>query len=367
MILLSVGATRGALSVPGIARNLSEAGRPVRVVLEPGADNFIGRAAFVLGAEAASVSGDVPEALVFVPAAAGTIARLAHGFPQGLVEDAYATGLRPAFVVPNLDPATAQHPAVRENIARLRADGCRVLEGPDGGMADVGEVVAEVLAGLGGPLTGLRIVVTAGGTREPIDSVRFVGNRSSGKMGVAIAREARRRGAEVSVVAANVERVEAGVAWYPVESVDELGERTMDLARAADVLVMAAAVSDFKPSTPLKSKVRRSEGLKVEFVATEDILKAVRERNPDLFMVGFAATHGNPVPDAREKLDKKGVNLVVGNDISREGIGFGADENEVYVVGRDGERFVPRASKTEIAHTILDAIAAEMRNGERQG
>lgn len=365
MILLSVGATQGALSAPVIARELSEAGRRVRVNLEPGADNFIGRAAFAHSAEAAPVSGETPEALVFAPATAGAIARLAHGLSDGPVGDVYEPGLRPAFVVPDLDPATASHPAVRKNIATLREDGCHMIEGA-GGMAAAGEVVAEVLAGLGGPLTGLKVVVTAGGTREPIDSVRFVGNRSSGKMGVAIAREARRLGAEVSVVAANVERAEPGVAWYPVESVDELGGRTMDLVRGADVLVMAAAVSDFKPSTPLRSKVRRSEGLNVEFTATEDILKSVREKNPDLFMVGFAATHGDPVSDAREKLGKKGVNLVVGNDISRAGIGFGAEENEVYVVGREGERFVPRASKREIAHTILDAIVDAMRSGERQ-
>lgn len=367
MILLSVGAAMGALSAPEIVRELSEAGERVRVVPEPGAENFIGRAALARHARAASVSGEAPDALVFAPATADTLARLAHGLSRGPAGEAYAAGLRPALVVPDLDPATAAHPAVRENVARLRADGCRVLESAGGGMAPAGEVVAAVLAGLGGPLTGARVVVTAGGTREPIDSVRFVGNRSSGKMGVAIAREARRLGAEVAVVAANVEGVEPGVAWYPVEGVDQLGEKTLDLVRGADALIMAAAVSDFKPSTSLQSKVRRSEGLKVEFEATRDILKAVREKNPGLFMVGFAATHGDPVPDAREKLDKKGVNLVVGNDISRAGIGFGSDENEVFVVGRSGVRFVPRAPKREIARTILEALVVEMRNKERQG
>ena len=160
-------------------------------------------------------------------------------------------------------------------------------------------------------------------------------------------------------------REEPDVEWYPVETVDEMSRSVMRLAADADVLIMAAAVSDFKPATALKAKVRRSEGLTVEFVATEDILAAVRERNPDLFMVGFAATHGDPVPDAREKLSKKGVNLVVGNDISRTGIGFGAEENEVYVVSRDDERLVPRASKIEVARDILDAVIADLKR-ERQ-
>ena len=172
-------------------------------------------------------------------------------------------------------------------------------------------------------------------------------------------------GAEVSVVAANVEGREPGVEWTPVETVDELREATIDLAGKSDALIMAAAVSDFKPATTLTKKVRRREGLNVEFVPTEDILGSVRERNPGLFMVGFAATHGDPIPDAREKLGSKGVNLVVGNDISQEGIGFGTNENEVYVVGLEGERFVPRASKHEVARVILEALETEIKK-ERQ-
>jgi phosphopantothenoylcysteine decarboxylase/phosphopantothenate--cysteine ligase len=128
---------------------------------------------------------------------------------------------------------------------------------------------------------------------------------------------------------------------------------------------MAAAVSDFKPATALDEKIRRSENLSMDFVATEDILKSVRQENPDLFVVGFAATHGDPVSDAREKLGSKGVNLVVGNDISREGTGFGADENEVYVVGPQDERFVPRASKKDVARVILDELAREIEKERR--
>lgn len=364
MILHAVGPAPGALAAPEILHELTRAGYRVEVILEPGTRNFVGPGAFI-GSLASSDGRENFSSIIFAPATAGTIARLAHGLTAGKADEAYASGLRPVYVVPDLDPATASHPAVIQNLALLRADGCGVIEGSGGNMASPGEVVAEVLGGFAGPLTGLRVLVTAGGTREPIDSVRFVGNKSSGKMGIAVAREARRLGAKVAVVAANVERVEPGVEWHPVETVDEMSRSVMKLAAGADVLVMAAAVSDFKPASALEAKVRRSEGLSVEFVATEDILAAVRGRNPDLFMVGFAATHGDPVPDAREKLSKKGVNLVVGNDISRAGIGFGAEENEVYVVSRDGARLVPRASKPEVARAILVALVDEMRR-ERQ-
>jgi phosphopantothenoylcysteine decarboxylase/phosphopantothenate--cysteine ligase len=163
------------------------------------------------------------------------------------------------------------------------------------------------------------------------------------------------------VVAANVDRVEPGTRYHTVETVEELREAVLDLAADAHALVMAAAVSDFRPASQLREKIRRSSGTRsLELAPTVDILEAVRERYPDLFVVGFAATHGDPVADAREKLARKGANLVVGNDISREGVGFGAAENEVYVVGREKERFVPKASKEQVARVILDIMMAEM-------
>jgi phosphopantothenoylcysteine decarboxylase/phosphopantothenate--cysteine ligase len=349
------------LSAPEICRLLAEAGHRVEVTLEQKTSNFIGPAAFAGHATVVPEPTEIPQALVFIPASTGTLARLAHSMEEGPSEEAYAAGIRPAVAVPGPDEGTLDHPAVSNNLKLLKRDGCRVVESDMGSMASAGEVASAVFGELGGPLRGMRILVTTGGTREPIDSVRFVGNRSSGKMGLAIAREALRRGAEVSVVAASVEAREPGTEWIPVETVDELREAVVGLAGACDALVMAAAVSDFKPATALKEKVRRREGLNVEFVATEDILESVRDQNPGLFMVGFAATHGDPVPDAREKLGAKGVNLVVGNDISQEGIGFGADENEVHVVGFDGERFVPRASKRDVARVILDELETEMK------
>lgn len=345
----------GAISAPRITRGLSEAGHDVEILMEPGSPAFIGPAAFARSAAVVETPSGTPEAVLFAPASSGTLARLARGIDTTTTLPS-AGGVGPAFVAPDLDAATAHHPAVRQNLALLREDGFRVIEGSEDGMASAGEVVAAVLGGLGGPLAGRRVVVTAGGTREPMDSVRFVGNRSSGKMGLAVAREAHRLGAGVSVVAANMERAEPGMGWFPVETVKEMKEAVADLVGEADALIMAAAVSDFTPSERLGTKVRRRDGLRVEFVPTADILAGVRQENPHLFIVGFAATHGDPVSDAREKLRAKGANIVVGNDISRAGIGFGSEENEVFVVSEAGERFVPRASKRDVARAILEAM-----------
>ncbi len=356
MILHSVGPGPGALTAPEISREIAGSGRRVEVILEPGTRYFVGLAAFE--GSVVNEPSEPPEAVLFAPATVGTLARLARGLGGSFA--------RSVFVAPDLDPSTAEHPAVKENLALLREDGVRIVPDRGGTMAAAGEVVAAVLGGLGGPMSGLRLLVTAGGTHEPMDSVRFIGNRSSGKMGLAVAREALRLGAEVTVVAANVERVEPGTETYSVETVEELQAEVLRRAAEADALVMAAAVSDFTPVAPVKEKIRRGEGsLSLKLEATADVLKAVREEYPDLFVVGFAATHGDPVADAREKLGSKGVDLVVGNDISRAGIGFGADENEVYVVGREEERFVPRTSKEDVARVILESLLKEMSK-ERQ-
>ena len=352
MILISVGASPGALAIPAVASEIAGVGNEVEVILGQRARTFVGPAAFrdvVLVQE----PSETPEAVLFAPAPTETLARLASGLDGG--------HSRSTIVVPDLDPGTAGHPAVLENLALLREDGRRIIEGRDGNMASAEKIVAGLLGGIGGPMSGSRLLVTAGGTREPIDSVRFIGNRSSGKMGLAVAREALRLGANVTVVAANVDRVEPGAEHYPVETVEELREAVLEQAADADALIMAAAVSDFTPASVVGEKIRRSTGTtSLELAPTADILGSVRKRYPDLFVVGFAATHGDPVADAREKLESKGADLVVGNDISKEGVGFGAADNEVYVVGREKERFVPRASKEEVARIILASLMAEM-------
>jgi phosphopantothenoylcysteine decarboxylase / phosphopantothenate---cysteine ligase len=338
--------------MPAVASEIAGTGNRVEVILGQKARRFVGPAAF---RDVALVDepSETPEAVLFAPAPADTLARLARG-----MDGRFAAS---TVVAPDLDAGTAGHPAVRENLDLLREDGYRIVEGREGGTASRGEIVAGLLGSLDGPLSGLRLLVTAGGTREPIDSVRFIGNRSSGRMGFAVAREALRLGAEVTLVAANVDRVEPGTRYFTVETVEELRDDVLDLAADSNALVMAAAVSDFTPASQVREKIRRSSGTtSLELAPTADILEAVREQYPDLFVVGFAATHGDPVADAREKLSRKGANLVVGNDISREGVGFGAAENEVYVVGREKERFVPRASKEQVARVILDSMMAEM-------
>ncbi len=367
MILLSVGPGRGALRAPEIVRELASAEHRVEVVLERGAEHFVGPAAFTPLAPVVGETTEAPEAVIFAPATAGTLARLARGPFEGPAERTYAANVRATVVAPDVDEATRGHLAVCENVALLQKDGCRVLDGSGEDMALPLAIVGAALNSLGGPLSGVRVLVTAGGTHEPIDKVRFIGNRSSGKMGKAVAREAYRRGAEVMIVAANVEEREPGIRWVDVETYAEVEEATTRLAAHADALVMAAAISDFTPAEVNEGKIRRgsTEELELRLVATGDILQVVRESNPELFMVGFAATFGDPVPDAREKLGSKGIDLVVGNDISHEGSGFGSDENEVYIVGRKGEQFVPRASKTEVAREILEAVASEMLGKER--
>jgi phosphopantothenoylcysteine decarboxylase / phosphopantothenate---cysteine ligase len=362
LILLAIGPGQGALWTPAIVHELAPAGHCVEVVLEPGTECFVGSAAFAPSVPVVKEASESPEAVVFAPATAGTLARLARGLSDGPAQRAYAAGVRPAIVAPELDEATCEHPAVRENIELLRKDGCHMLEDSGEEMVSPTAIVSEVLNALGGPLSGVHVLVTAGGTREPIDKVRFVGNRSSGKMGRAIAREAFRYGAEVTVVAANMEGTEPGVRWIDVETYAELEEATTKFAGEADALIMAAAVSDFTPESATEDKIRRggTKELDLKLVATGDILQAVRESNPALFMVGFAATHGDPVDDAREKLESKDVNLVVGNDISLSGSGFESDENEVYIVGHTGEQFVSRAPKTEVARAILGALMEEM-------
>jgi len=335
-----------------VASEITETGNRVEVILGQRARQFVGPAAF-RDVTLVREPSETPESELFAPAPTDTLARLARGLDGRLSSS--------TIVAPDLDAGTAGHPAVRENLALLREDGRRIIEGQEGGMATAGEIVAGLLGSLAGPMSGLRLLVTAGGTREPIDSVRFIGNRSSGRMGLAVAHEALRLGAGVTVVAANVDRVEPGTEHHPVESAEELREAVLDLATDADALVMAAAVSDFTPASPVGEKIRRSTGTtSLELAPTADILNSVRERYPDLFVVGFAATHGDPLADAREKLASKGADLVVGNDISKEGVGFGAAENEVYAVGRAKERFVPRASKEEIARVILDSMMVEM-------
>jgi phosphopantothenoylcysteine decarboxylase / phosphopantothenate---cysteine ligase len=282
----------------------------------------------------------------------------------------------PLVLAPAMNNRMWEHPATRANIDTLRARGARVV-GPDTGslaskgesgvgrLAEPAEILAAIEATLtvGGPLDGLRVLVTAGGTREPIDSVRYVGNRSSGRMGLALAEEAARRGAEVTLVAANVGLpAPAGAEVVAVETAAELLEATRAAFERADVLLMAAAVADFRPAEALDDKIAKSgrEGLALELEPTADVLAELAgARRDGQTLIGFAAEHGDgAVERGRAKLARKGLDAIVVNDISRPEIGFDAPDNEVTIVTQAGERHVPMGSKRAVAAAILDEVEA---------
>jgi phosphopantothenoylcysteine decarboxylase/phosphopantothenate--cysteine ligase len=360
---------------------------------------------------------------LIAPASANTIAKLAGGLADNLLTSAALAATCPLVVAPAMNNHMYEHPAVRANLDTLRARGAHVIEPDAGRLASQGEegvgrlpdparllaLCEALLAEAGGhapaaladlgmrakrvspqsvpvsaeagghapaagiPVSasawqGLRVLITAGGTREPIDSVRFIGNGSSGRMGVALAEAARARGAEVTMVAANVSLPRpAGVAWHEVVTAAQLAEACEREFAACDVLLMAAAVADFRPTEPANGKLKKAgrEHLRLELEATPDVLKALAaERRPGQTLVGFAAEHGGgAIEYGRGKLREKGLDAVVVNDISRSDIGIGADSNEVTIVTAAGEEHIPRASKASIAEAILDAVDRLPKSG----
>jgi phosphopantothenoylcysteine decarboxylase/phosphopantothenate--cysteine ligase len=270
-----------------------------------------------------------------------------------------------------------ENAATQANLETLRARGVHVMEPGTGSLASKGESgigrlpePPEILAFLEavmGPgyapksLDGLRVLVTAGGTREPIDSVRYVGNRSSGRMGIAVAAEAARRGAEVTLVAANVSvPIPDGIRVVPVQTAAELEEASRTAFPESDVLVMAAAVADFRPASAVDDKIKKTgrDSLALELEPTTDVLAELAGlRKPGQTLVGFAAEHGgDPVTHGRLKLERKRVDAVVVNDISDPAIGFESDQNEVTIVTASAVKAVPRGPKTAVARAIVDVV-----------
>jgi phosphopantothenoylcysteine decarboxylase/phosphopantothenate--cysteine ligase len=417
-ILLGVSGGISAYKAVELARLATKAGHAVRVVQTETSLRFVGRATFegITGApvlvaefEPDPARGAYPgdptpdhdpishlelvrraDAFVVAPASANTLAKLAAGLADNLLTSAALACRAPLVVAPAMNDAMFEHSATQANLETLRARGVTIVPPGTGALASRGEwgvgrlaepadilaAVQRAIAEPGGEyrprsLDGLRVLVTAGGTREPIDSVRYVGNRSSGRMGLAIAEEAARRGADVTLVAANVSlpRPE-GVRSIDVATAAELEAAARTEFVHADVLVMAAAVADFRPAAPVRDKLRKEgrEGLSIELEPTTDILSALAaERRPGQTLIGFAAEHGvGAVERARHKLERKGLDAVVVNDISRRDIGFDADENEVVIVTRSGERTVERAPKAEVAREIVDAVE-KLRAGRPTG
>lgn len=405
-ILVGVSGGIAAYKAVEFVRLAGKAGHSVRVLQTAASERFVGRATFegITGApvlveefELDPARGAFPgdpapdhapishlalvercDAYVILPASANTIAKLAAGLADNMVTSAALACPAPLVIAPAMNGKMYEHPATQANLSLLKERGAHLVGPESGSLASRGEwgsgrltEPAAVMGALDGilaggftprSLDGLRVLVTAGGTQEPIDAVRYVGNRSSGRMGFALAAEATRRGAEVTVIAANVAlpREPDRIRYVDVETAAELGAAAAAAFGEADVLLMAAAVADFRPTGPASEKIKKAgrDGLELDLEATDDVLLELSgAARPDQLLVGFAAEHGpSGLDHAREKLERKGVHAIVHNDVSVAGIGFDAVDNEVSILTRTGTEAVPRASKTEVAAAILDAV-----------
>jgi phosphopantothenoylcysteine decarboxylase/phosphopantothenate--cysteine ligase len=307
--------------------------------------------------------------MVVAPCSANTLAKLAHGLADNVLTESALSLAGRLVVAPAMNVRMWQHPATQAAVQLLVARGA-VIVGPDHGELAEGETGAgrlaapaaihAVVAGLlrpTGPLHGRRVLVTAGGTREPLDPVRFLGNRSSGRMGVALADAALLRGADVTTLLCNASVSPAGGTVVETPTAADLERESIARAPEADVVLMAAAVADYRPAAAAVGKRERQGDWSLELVPTTDILAAIgAARRAGQVLVGFAAETGDGLERARAKRERKGVDLIVLNDVARADIGFEVDENEVVVVGRDGEEHLAKAPKAVIAATILDRI-----------
>jgi phosphopantothenoylcysteine decarboxylase/phosphopantothenate--cysteine ligase len=375
-VILGVTGGIAAYKSCELCRLLVKAGLEVTPVLTPGAETFVTAQTFEALARREMPRELYPhltEADLFViaPLSANTLAKLANGLADNVLTQTALAFRGPVLVAPAMNVRMWEHPATQHNIELLRDRGVELI-GPDEGelaegetglgrMTEPEEIFARcrVMLGGGGPLAGKRVLVSAGGTREPLDAVRFLGNRSSGRMGVALAEEARRRGAEVTLFAANLAvRPPAGVDVVEAPTAADL-EREILGREAPDVVLMAAAVADYRPTeTRADKRPKDKESWTVELEPTTDVLAELgRRRRNGQILVGFAADHGAAgLERARAKLTAKAVDAVVFNDVSREDIGFDAPENEVVVVTRGGECAIGRAPKGTIAAAVLDEV-----------
>jgi phosphopantothenoylcysteine decarboxylase/phosphopantothenate--cysteine ligase len=399
-VVLGVSGGIAAYKAVLLTRRLLELGAVVDVVLTRGAREFVGAATFegITGRTVRSeVWEDVPDgthvelgrradAIVVYPATAHTLARLAQGMADDLLTTTVLAHRGPVLVAPAMHTEMWTHPATVANVRTLTERGLTIV-GPAegalmGGDAGVGrvvepeELVAALATALGevpaepattsGPLTGRTVLVTAGGTREPLDPVRYLGNRSSGRMGFALAEAAQERGAHVVLITGPVAlTAPAGVERIDVTTAVEMDAAVRAQEGRADVVLMSAAVADFRPSAPLTSKWRRTDGPPtLELVANPDILAGIVARRGEAarpLVVGFAAQTGDLEAAAAEKLEAKQVDLLVANDVARPGIGFDSDENAVLILTRGGRRRdVPRAAKRLIAEAVLDEVVASL-------
>jgi phosphopantothenoylcysteine decarboxylase / phosphopantothenate---cysteine ligase len=374
-ILLGVTGGIAAYKACDLTRLLVKAGHEVIPLVTPGAQRFVSEETFLALARRPRNDDVYPhltraDLLVVAPCTANTLAKLAHGVADNTLTEAALAHRGPVLVAPAMNPRMWANPATRANVATLRGRGVELVGPDEGEMAEgewgvgrlaepalIHERVEQLLAP--GTLAGRRVLITAGGTREPIDSVRFLGNRSSGRMGVALAEEARRRGAEVILLAANL-AVDApfGVETIPTPTAESMLDASLALPDV-DVALLAAAVADYRPAEALAGKRPKDErSWSVELEPTADVARALGEQKTEgRLLVVFGAEHGEAgLERKRAMLETKNADLVVFNDVGRADIGFDTAENEVVLVTRDGERVVPKAGKDRIAAAILDEV-----------
>jgi phosphopantothenoylcysteine decarboxylase / phosphopantothenate---cysteine ligase len=409
-ILLGVSGGIAAYKALELARLATTAGHGVRVLMTSGAERFVGPASFegIVGAPVLSseferdpLRGAFPgepapahdpighlelaancDAYLVAPASANTVAKLAAGIADSMVATSFLACAAPRLVAPAMNDRMYAAAATQANLDVLRERGAIVIEPDEGALASRGErgkgrlpdparllalVEAELPTGRR-PWDGLRVLVTAGGTREPIDGVRFLGNRSSGRMGVALAAAAARRGADVTLIAANVSLPEPpGVRRIDVERTEQLATAVGAEFPSQDVLLMAAAPADFRAAETAPGKIERGEtGIELHLESTEDILAGLAvSRGEGQTVVAFAAEAGEQVERAREKLARKNADLIVLNDISNPAIGFESEENAVTIIDATTEQHVAQASKDTIADAILDRVSSLRGEGQQ--
>lgn len=387
-LLLGVTGGIAAYKSVDLASRLRKAGWEVHVVMTEAATKFVTPLTFQsisrhpvhVDQWALPESGGIEhidltrgvDAMLICPATANTIAKLAHGLADDLLGTSALAVRAPLLVAPAMNPAMWDHPATQANLATLAARGVRVVA-PDAGemacgdvgtgrLADLGTIVAALELAIERPQTlrGQRVLVTAGGTREPLDPVRYLGNRSSGKMGYAIAQAARERGAEVTLVSTVGLPTPPGVELVRVATAAEMHEAVSSRFASSDVVVMAAAVADYRPAETFAGKRKKStDPWTLTLVPNPDILKALGEAKTHQFLVGFAAETGDPVPAAMDKLTRKKADLIVANDVSLPGQGFEVDTNRVTVVGAEGRvADWPLLSKLEVGHRLWELVAS---------
>jgi len=376
-ILLGVTGGIAAYKACTLVRLLVRAGHDVEPVVTAAAERFVTAETFNALARRAPTSVPYPhlgqwDLLVVAPLTANTLARMAHGLADDVLTEAVLAHAGPVLAAPAMNTRMWQHPATQANVETLRGRGVEFVgpaagdlaEGEEGigRMAEPEEILARIeslLAAADGPLHGKSVLISAGGTREPLDSVRYVGNRSSGRMGVALAQEARQRGAKVTLLAANLAVPSpAGVDVVETPTAADLEREALGRADA-DVIVMAAAVADYRAAAPSTTK-RAKDGSAwvVELQPTPDVLGAIgAARRPGQVIVGFAADEAEAgLERAREKRRVKNADLFVYNDVSRTDIGFDAADNEVVVVSENGDRRVAKAPKRVVAAAVLDEV-----------